>query len=152
MALNSPDAKRRKQPGKRNRYFTLGEAHRALPLVQRIAADIQRVELERRDLVELAGAIPEGAHDSREMREIEHSFDKLTERLAHFVEELVMIGVELKDPLRGLLDFPAIVDGREILLCWQIGEPALAWWHEVDAGYSGRRPICELECLPAAVG
>lgn len=45
----------------------------------------------------------------------------------------------------GLLDFPTTLDGRWIYLCWRAGEPEVAWWHEVDGGYAGRRPITEQE-------
>jgi hypothetical protein len=50
-------------------------------------------------------------------------------------------GVLLKDPERGLVDFPAVRDGRPILLCWQMDEPSVSHWHEVSAGFAGRQPL-----------
>lgn len=51
-------------------------------------------------------------------------------------------GIQLKDPSRGLIDFPSRRAGRIVLLCWQLGEPdEIRWWHEIDSGFSGRQPI-----------
>lgn len=50
-------------------------------------------------------------------------------------------GVQVKDPARGLLDFPALVDGVDALLCWEVGEERIAWWHRPEDGYAGRRPL-----------
>lgn len=51
------------------------------------------------------------------------------------------MGVVVKDIDRGLVDFPAVIDGREVYLCWQLGEDSVAHWHELDAGFRGRRPL-----------
>ena len=50
-------------------------------------------------------------------------------------------GVVVKDVDAGLVDFPSLRDGEEVLLCWQLGEPDLAWWHGVDEGFRGRKPL-----------
>ena len=50
-------------------------------------------------------------------------------------------GILLKDPERGLVDFPSVRDGRPILLCWQMDEPSVAHWHEVSGGFAGRQPL-----------
>ena len=56
--------------------------------------------------------------------------------------ELAKIGVELKDYSRGLIDFPCMRNDRIVLLCWQIGDgDEIAWWHETDAGFAGRKPL-----------
>ena len=52
-------------------------------------------------------------------------------------------GVQVKDLRAGLLDFPARRDGRQVLLCWKVGEDALGFWHETGAGFDGRRPVDE---------
>lgn len=49
--------------------------------------------------------------------------------------------IQIKDLDRGLVDFPAIVDGREVFLCWEESEPTVEYWHDLDAGYAGRSPI-----------
>jgi hypothetical protein len=55
--------------------------------------------------------------------------------------ELGSLGVEVKDIGSGLLDFPAVRQGEEVLLCWRIGEPAVSWWHRREDGFAGRQPI-----------
>jgi hypothetical protein len=50
-------------------------------------------------------------------------------------------GIVVRDIDRGLVDFPAIRDGEEIYLCWELGEDEVEWWHELDTGYGGRQPL-----------
>jgi hypothetical protein len=57
------------------------------------------------------------------------------------VDEFNRRGIVLRDLDQGLVDFPAIRDGREVYLCWIDGEPDIAFWHELDAGYRGRQPL-----------
>jgi hypothetical protein len=64
------------------------------------------------------------------------AFD-VTEALAELEEE----GIVLRDPERGLIDFTALHNGREVLLCWQLGEEDLTWWHFPEDGFAGRRPL-----------
>jgi hypothetical protein len=53
-------------------------------------------------------------------------------------------GITLRDIESGLIDFPALVDGRQVWLCWRLGEDDVAWWHDLDSGFGGRRPLAEL--------
>ena len=55
--------------------------------------------------------------------------------------ELQSVEVVLRDLERGLLDFPAIRDGREVYLCWEEGEDEIAYWHDLESGYAGRQPL-----------
>ncbi len=61
------------------------------------------------------------------------------------VGRLDEIGVTLRDIPSGLVDFPALVSGRQVWLCWRLGEERVEWWHEVTAGFDARRPLIELE-------
>ena len=56
-------------------------------------------------------------------------------------EQLEAMDIVLRDADRGLVDFPSVRDGEEIYLCWEAGEPRVAWWHEPDAGFAGRQPL-----------
>ena len=59
-----------------------------------------------------------------------------------YIEELKRLGVEFKGP-DGLCDFYSIMDGREVFLCWRLGEPEVSYWHDLDAGFAGRQPLTE---------
>jgi hypothetical protein len=61
--------------------------------------------------------------------------------MREYVKELGELGIELKDFDTGLIDFPSQMDNREVYLCWRLGEEEVAHWHEIDAGFSGRRKI-----------
>jgi len=61
--------------------------------------------------------------------------------IQHVLEEFRRRELIIKDPDRGLIDFPAIVGGREVFLCWQTGEADVEYWHELEAGYGGREPL-----------
>jgi Uncharacterized conserved protein (DUF2203) len=56
-------------------------------------------------------------------------------------EQLEAMDIVLRDADRGLVDFPSIRDGEEVYLCWQAGEPRVAFWHDPDAGFAGRQPL-----------
>jgi hypothetical protein len=130
------------KPQRGRKYFTLAEARRALPLVRRIAADARLTQLERLRLQgELSGPRLLPADQAAMARkELQHQ----TERLEELVAELAQVGAEMKDPLRGLLDFPALHEQRAVYLCWQHDEGTITHWHELDSGYAGRQPVALL--------
>lgn len=124
------------------RYFTPGQADRALILVRRIVADIVRRYARLGDLQEAldrAAGVAGEAVRAELLATIEH--------LQTHLEELDEIGVELVDWSRGIVNFPAKVDGRCVLLCWEPGQERISYWHEVEDGFAGRQPI---ETLPTA--
>lgn len=59
------------------------------------------------------------------------------------MKRLHALGVQVKDLQMGLVDFPALYRGREVLLCWRLGEPDIAWWHGTEEGFRGRKPVDE---------
>jgi len=62
-------------------------------------------------------------------------------KLETLMEEMDSLGVQLKGIEEGLVDFPSEREGRVVLLCWRMGEETIAWWHEEDTGFAGRRPL-----------
>ena len=67
---------------------------------------------------------------------------KTLTQLGEWVAGLELMGVQIKDYERGLVDFPSMRDGRVVLLCWQLGEgESIEWWHEAEAGFAGRQPL-----------
>lgn len=133
------------------KLFTLESANATLPLVRAIVTDIvglaREIQERRRRLdVLLSGRTvrdPKAERDpyASELAEMERTSDQDLARLRELVEELTAIGAEAKDPLLGLVDFPSLLDGRVVYLCWKLGEPEIRHWHELDAGFSGRQPL-----------
>jgi hypothetical protein len=72
-------------------------------------------------------------------RRAEH--DKAVQEAKDTLVEIDSIGVQVKDLEQGLLDFPSVMDGKPILLCWKMGEPAIAHWHTEQEGFAGRKPL-----------
>lgn len=124
------------------KIFTVEEANALLPTVRNILARIQRVHkgifAYRHDVKKAAeGAERGGGGLLGGLR-----YAKLLMNLTSQTGELEGLGVQLKDFDRGLVDFPALRDGRVVLLCWQIGEgDELEFWHDVEAGFAGRTPL-----------
>jgi hypothetical protein len=131
------------------RTFTLEEANQRLPLVRAIVQDIVdlfRDVSERRDrLATIRARHGEDSASSslysEENEQIEQDLKRDEERLRGFVEELHDLGIEFKDPVKGLVDFPSMADGRIVYLCWMLGEPEVRFWHELEEGFGGRQPI-----------
>ncbi len=78
-----------------------------------------------------------------ELVQIEEELEKDARRLRDYVEELRELGAEPKNGIEGLVDFPTIIDGRVVYLCWKLDEPEVLYWHELDAGFAGRRRLAQ---------
>ena len=115
------------------KYFTPAEAKMTLPLVRKIVKDILDTTREIRLLAEdLDGVIEE---DSQ--------MKKMAADVNGFISELEEIGCYYKDWnfSIGLVDFPSMIENEEVFLCWRSDEDDVRYYHEVDEGYSGRKPI-----------
>ena len=129
------------------RLYSLEDANRALPLVRAIVEDIvglaQRISDRRHHLEVLMPDSRRGCRDpySEELQDVQLELDQQQVRLREYAEELGELGVELKDARAGRVDFPALLNGRIIYLCWQLGEPEVGHWHDLDVGYAGRQAI-----------
>ncbi len=125
--------------------WTVERANRALPLVRRIADDLVQRYAEWQALVgEFEVATTRRSQDAAEDAEaarLEQEVLRAARDIEGFIGELAELGVECKSPETGLLDFPGERDGRPVYLCWMRGEPRVAHWHELDAGFAGRQPI-----------
>jgi hypothetical protein len=117
--------------------WTVERANAALP---RVGAALERI----RDLVAEARKEREDTAGLREGNG-HPTPPKGTGELRDVVQALTGEGIILRDLDAGLVDFPArLADGREYLLCWVLGEPAVEWWHWPDTGFAGRRPLTDL--------
>ena len=124
--------------------FTVERANSTLPLVRKIVEDVVRQHrLWREKILELdLVASAARASEPRERAEdLEREAQVLAREIDGFQQELEQLGIQLKDRRLGLVDFPSEMNGRDILLCWRLGEPEVQFWHELDAGYAGRQPL-----------
>lgn len=129
------------------KYFSLDQANRALPYISRITEDIRRCYRRAVGLQEkLDQPVPED--DIGLLRE---DYEDTIGHLNRYVDELHDVGVELKDYEVGLVDFPALHEGREIFFCWKSGEDHIEAWHEVHSGFAGRQTVATLTAPPAPV-
>jgi len=126
------------------RYFTVQQANRTLPLVRKIVQDVVQQHRAWRDAI-LELDIVASSSRADEPRDVADDLERKALSLAREVDalrrELDDLGIQLKDPRLGLVDFPCQVGGRSVLLCWRLGEPSVQFWHEEDAGFTGRQPV-----------
>ena len=132
-------------PSKPKQRFTLEQANRSLPLVSRIVRDIvathkriTQLQHSQSQQGKTAGRQQQAATKNQTPQpELEAAVD----RLQAFVDELTSIGVELKDYQMGLVDFIGRHQGRDVYLCWKLGESKISFWHELHTGFAGRQPV-----------
>ncbi len=128
------------------RFFTVEEAnlelHRLRQWIPRIQARRSRLDVVQQKLGELSlKAATNGNLLEEEVHSTQREVKRLTEELNKLMTKIADLGCEIKDIDQGLVDFPSLREGREVYLCWQLGEPEVAFWHERDAGFRGRRPL-----------
>lgn len=136
------------------RFYAIDEANAALPDVERILGALreQRAELiQARDRA--IGLTPEDGtpppEAAEQLRLLRLRMQGLIDQMQAGVARLVELDITLRDIQTGLIDFPALVSGRPIWLCWRLGEPEVGHWHAQDEGFDSRRPLDE---LPAGRG
>ncbi len=129
------------------RSFTPSEANSALeevrPVAERLVALRARMRELEREQGELVTAIGGngGGYAATDLNAAQSELSGLAEAAIACVERLEELGVTIKDLDLGLLDFPAEREGEDVLLCWHVGEDSVAFWHGLDEGYAGRKPI-----------
>jgi hypothetical protein len=129
------------------RYFTPEEANELLPQVRRAAEQLVEVAgaLDRAEAVraELLSHIAGNGGDlpPSELAEATAAVSSAEQELARRIRGLNGLGVQVKDARTGLVDFPARHEGREVLLCWRLGEDEVGHWHGLEEGFAGRKPL-----------
>jgi hypothetical protein len=143
------------------RFFDLDEAAETLPELGGILTRLrdQRGELirlrdevlEQQAAVEAGGAASgsgrsgEESLDAAELRRVRLRMQGVIDQMQAGVARIDELGIMLRDIESGLVDFPALVSGRQVWLCWRLGEEGVGWWHELSTGFESRRPLAELE-------
>jgi hypothetical protein len=121
------------------RHFTREEANALLPQLTMLLTQLREAKDELTD-AEAHEALSEAAPTNgggEEGRQVGVAFLEVRRML----ETVERAGLVLRDIDRGLIDFPALSDGREIYLCWELGEDEVAYWHDLEGGYGGREPL-----------
>jgi hypothetical protein len=126
------------------KLFTPDEANQMLPLVRRIVEDILAIGVKMKAIGAEPDPTPEQVTD----------YNKFTDELQALFAELGSLGCAYKDWdfTVGLVDWPSVIDGERVLLCWRNDEPAVAYYHSYEDGYAGRReiPASDLNLAPPA--
>jgi hypothetical protein len=126
-------------PSKSTRRFTVAEANRTLPLVRRIVADIVK---HYQAAMGLKAKVSEA--EGKELAAAQAAIEREADTLQGYVDELTSVGCQLKDYQIGLIDFVGRHRGRDVCLCWKLGDERIGYWHEMNSGYAGRQPISTL--------
>ena len=130
------------------RHFTTEEANALIPRLEMLMADAQRAALTLRAAMQDVPTDEDELHDPRTTKDVLRLRPDLADdvhRLEWAVAEIEALGCQFKGLDLGLVDFPALIDGTTVLLCWQYGEKQIAFWHRSDEGFAKRRPLSTAE-------
>ena len=130
------------------KHFTLDEAQSLLPVLESL---LDRAIEARRAAEEIGEELQELNHkiflsggmflDVDSLRKRRKAYDAQLQTVKDSLAEIDAIGVQVKDLDTGLLDFPCLIDGETVLLCWKMGESRIEFWHTLDGGFAGRQPL-----------
>jgi hypothetical protein len=129
------------------RHFTRDEANALLerirPLTERLVEHRRSLNEAQRERVELTFRVAGNGSgfDPRSLAALDERIARELAGVAQSVNAIHELGAVVKDPETGLVDFPALIDGAEAFLCWQLGEDEVEYWHGLDDGFAGRKPI-----------
>jgi hypothetical protein len=127
------------------RLFTLQEALALLPTVRQIVIEIQdaksTLDTASAQVERLLGLTGGNGHLAEDVARARDEAQVAATRLESLMAELDSLGVQLRGIEQGLVDFPTEREGRVVLLCYQLGEETIAWWHDEDTGFPGRQPL-----------
>ncbi len=129
------------------RFYDIDAANERLlelrPLLEQLKADRDALAEAQRDIREVLASDGAPGSDER-LRAHEARVREIVRSMERAVVQVDAWGVTLRDIQSGLVDFPALVSGRQVWLCWRLGEGEIAWWHELSTGFPGRRALADL--------
>lgn len=130
------------------RLFTVDEANallpRVRPLVEQILESIRRLKNASETTIRREQLDPDSPQLMNRLRE-DSEIAKLIGQVTGWVEEINAYGCMCKGVEHGLIDFPCMLGTEVVFLCWQIGEPSVGFWHRVEDGFAGRKPLLDDE-------
>jgi hypothetical protein len=130
------------------KHFNREEAEKLLPLIRQFLEDARtqkrtldgitaEISQAAARIMMLGGSLPPFAELNRKKSQC----DKVSEQLAQAIYEIQRTGCLVKDLDSGLVDFPSLREGEEVYLCWKLGEAHIGYWHKIEEGFAGRRPL-----------
>jgi|SRR5215467_15028565 len=127
-------------------YFSLAEAEALLPRLEPLLRDVQAARQAYGEAQERYSAFQtklagNGHLPQDDVGSARAAMAEAAQRTDALIGQIQALGVVVKDLDMGLVDFPALRHGREVYLCWRLGEQGIGWWHPIDAGFAGRQPI-----------
>jgi hypothetical protein len=134
----------RVKPSVPQKRFTLSEANKSLPYVKRVVQDVVTTHQSAVKLQQRIEKMCDKPNMAKQLNAAERELSASQDRFADLMNELFTVGAELKDPSIGLIDFVGRHKGRDVCLCWRLGEERVGFFHELDAGYAGRQPVSSL--------
>jgi len=130
------------------RLFTINEANDLLPtlrpLVEQILENIRRLKGASATVIHKDGLDPEAPNLMERLRE-DAELARLIGQVKGWVEEINGYGCMCKGVEQGLIDFPCMLGAEVVFLCWQLGEPSVGFWHRIEDGFAGRKPLLDGE-------
>jgi hypothetical protein len=140
-----------------SRFFDLDAANQTIPELRTILETLRderaqlislRDEFARQTALETtpgdAGANSQARERAVQRKRLRLRMQGVIDQMQAGVARIDELGVTLREIETGLVDFPALVSGRQVWLCWRLGEGDVEWWHELSDGFGGRRPLIEL--------
>jgi hypothetical protein len=128
------------------KLFTREEAEALLPKIEPLLQEIQQLgreiaEHESHLQVDQTKLMSNGHKPPADTETLQNEVRILNRRIRANVDAILAMGVIVKDLAEGLIDFPSLLHGREVYLCWRLGEDGIHWWHEIEGGFAGRQPL-----------
>ena len=122
------------------RIFSIGEANSLLPQIEEMFLEIRK---ERKLLAKVESEVKSAGDHAKQDGGTVYGprYIRAMEYITRNIEKIHEMGVLVKDLEKGLCDFPYLLDGQMVYLCWKLGEPEIQWWHETHTGYSDRKPL-----------
>jgi hypothetical protein len=120
--------------------FSVSQANRLLPDLR---VKVERIVEIHKEMKAFLAGNKESIDLARQTGNapVDPVYFEMLERMQAALDDVTDLGCQVKDLETGLIDFPAVRDGRTVLLCWRLGEDSVGHWHELDAGFSGRKPV-----------
>lgn len=129
-------------------FFTLAQAERLLPKIRRaigrameLAEIHQQAESQFQDTLRRISMLGGAVVDHRGISELKERREQTAAQVNEVIAEIHGTGCQVKDLRMGLVDFPTLYHGDEVLLCWKYGEEGIHFWHGLEEGFQGRKPI-----------